>query len=83
MGLAINSFYINGMIYMDMSLAMMSLFLVFLLIMGVVYIMRIGDLYDDFTKSSSRLELAKKQISMQREYYDAVSRQMKEWVKLK
>jgi hypothetical protein len=81
-GLAINSFYMNGKIYMNMSLTMMSLFLVFLLIMGLVYTMRIGDLYDDFTKSSSRLELAKKQISMQREYYDTLSLQMNEMGKL-
>lgn len=82
-GLAIDSFYMNGKIYMNMSLTMMSLFLVFLLIMGLVYTMRIGDLYDDFTKSNSRVELAKKQISMQREYYDTVSGQMNEMGKLK
>ncbi len=82
-GLAIDSFYMNGKIYMNMSLTMMSLFLVFLLIMGLVYTMRIGDLYDDFTKSSSRLELAKKQFSMQREYYDTVCGQMNEMGKLK
>jgi len=83
MGLAIDSFYMNGMIYMNMSLTMISLFLAFLLIMGLVYTMRIGDLYDDSTKSTSRLELAKKQISMQREYYDTVSGQMNEMGKLK
>jgi len=83
MGLAIDSFYMNGKIYMNMSLTMMSMFLAFLLIMGLVYTMRIGDLYDDFTKSTSRLELAKKQISMQREYYDTVSGQMNEMGKLK
>lgn len=76
MGLAIDSFYTNGKIYMNMSLTMMSMFLVFLLIMCLVYTMRIGNLYDDFTKSTSQLELAKKQISMQREYYDILSGQM-------
>ena len=82
-GLAIDSFYMNGKIYMNMSLTMMSLFLVFLLIMGLVYTMRIGDLYDDFTKSAARQELAKKQISMQREYYDTLSEQRNEIGKLK
>jgi hypothetical protein len=82
-GLAIDSFYINGKIYMNMSLSMIVLFLVFLLTMGLVYTMRIGDLYDDFTKSTSRLELAKKQISMQREYYATLSQQMNEIGKIK
>jgi sensor histidine kinase regulating citrate/malate metabolism len=67
---------------MNMSLSMIILFLGFLLIMGLVYTMRIGDLYDDFTKSTSRLELAKKQISMQREYYATLSQQMNEMGKI-
>lgn len=82
-GLALDSFYMNGKIYMNMTLTMMSLFLVFLLIMGLVYNMHIGDLYDDFTKSSSRVELAKKQFSMQREYYETLSVQRKEIGKIK
>jgi len=77
-GLAIDSFYINGKIYMNMSLTMMILFIVFLLIMSWVYAMNIVVLYDDFTISSSRLELAKKQIDMQKEYYDTLSGQMNE-----
>ena len=77
-GLATDSFYINGKIYMNMSLTMMFMFVLFLLIMIWVYTMRIGDLYDDFTISSSRLELAQKQITIQKEYYDALSRQMNE-----
>ena len=77
-GLAIDSYYINGKIYMNMSLTMMSLFILFLLIMNWVYTMRIGDLYNDFTISSSSLELAQKQITMQKEYYKSLSRQMNE-----
>ncbi|MDF2611397.1 MAG: hypothetical protein K0R92_2871 [Lachnospiraceae bacterium] len=77
-GLAIDSFYINGKIYMNMSLTMMLLFMVFSIIMSGVYALRTGDLYDDFTVSSSRLILANKQIAMQKEYYDTLSSQMNE-----
>jgi hypothetical protein len=77
-GLGIDSYYINGKIYMNMSLIMLIFFIVFLLIMSWVYTMRIVDLYDDFAISSSRLELAKKQIDMQKEYYDALRGQMNE-----
>jgi len=77
-GLAIDSYYINGKIYLNMSLTMLILFVVFLLIMTWVYAMRIIDLYDDFTISSSRLELAKDQITMQKEYYNVLSGQMNE-----
>jgi len=77
-GLAIDSFYINGKIYMNMSLTMLFLFTVFSMIISCVYAMRSADLYDDFTKSSSRLELANSQIAMQKEYYDALSGQMNE-----
>jgi len=77
-GLAIDSYYINGKIYMNMSLTMMILFIVFSFIMSGVYASRIGDLYDDFTVSSSRLKLANNQIAMQKEYYDTLSGQMNE-----
>jgi sensor histidine kinase regulating citrate/malate metabolism len=48
------------------------------LIIVLIYNLRMGDLYDDFTVSSSRLELANKQIGMQKEYYTSLSRQMNE-----
>lgn len=82
-GLANDSYYINGKIYMNMSLTMMLLFLVFLIIMSGIYALRIGDLYDDFTVSSSRLKLANKQIDMQKEYYDTLSSQMSEIKEIK
>ncbi|MDD3415576.1 MAG: ATP-binding protein [Lachnospiraceae bacterium] len=77
-GLVTNSYYINGIIYPNMSLTMMIFFVFFLIIMVLVYTMRMGDLYDDFTISSSRLQMAEKQITMQKEYYEALSRQMNE-----
>jgi hypothetical protein len=77
-GLAIDSYYINGKIYMNMSLTLLFFFTVFAMIMSCIYAMRSADLYDDFTKSSSRLLLANSQIAMQKEYYDALSGQMNE-----
>lgn len=77
-GLTIDSYYINGKIFMNMSLTLLLLFTVFALIMSWVYAMRMGDLYDNFTKSSSRLELANNQIAVQKEYYDALRGQMNE-----
>ncbi|MHB8129247.1 MAG: sensor histidine kinase [Mobilitalea sp.] len=82
-GLANDSFYINGKIFMNTSLSMMLYFMVFSIIMSVVYALRIGDLYDDFAVSSSRLNLANKQIVMQKEYYGTLSDQMKEIRKIK
>lgn len=77
-GLAVESLYINGKIFIDMSLAMMIFFMIFSVIMCWVYAMRLGDLYDDFTISSSRLELANKQIDMQKQYFNTLSGQMNE-----
>ncbi|HOJ11592.1 MAG TPA: ATP-binding protein [Clostridiales bacterium] len=77
-GLTLDSYYINGKIYIDMSLILLILFALFALIMIFVYAMRSVDLYDDFTISSSRLKLANNQIAMQKEYYDTLSRQMNE-----
>lgn len=82
-GLAIESYYINGKTYMNMSLTMLIFFDVFLIIMSCVYAMRVLDIYDDFAVSSSRLELAKKQIDMQKEYYDSLNGQMNEIRKIK
>ena len=77
-GLTIESYYINGKIYINMSLTLLLFFTVFSIIISWVYAMRTEDLYDDFTQSSSRLELAKNQIDMQKEYYTALSGQMNE-----
>lgn len=75
-GLTIDSYYINGKIYMNMSLAFLFLFTVFALIINFVYVMRSRDLHDNFTKSSLRLQLANNQIAMQKEYYSALNEQM-------
>ncbi len=77
-GLTIDSYYINGKIFINMSLSLLLFFTVFALIMSFIYAMRSVDLYDDFTKSDSRLKLANSQLAMQKEYYSALSEQMGE-----
>ncbi|MDD3168951.1 MAG: ATP-binding protein, partial [Eubacteriales bacterium] len=67
-GLTIDSYYLNGKIYMDMALTLLTCLTIFTLIMSWMYAMRFGDLYDDFAISSSRLEMANNQIEMQKEY---------------
>ncbi|MGB4661495.1 MAG: GHKL domain-containing protein [Mobilitalea sp.] len=77
-GLGIDSLYINGKIYWNMSLILLFLCMVFLLAMNTIFNKRMEDIFDDFTTSASRLELANNQIAMQKEYYDALSAQMNE-----
>jgi len=77
-GLTLDSYYISGIIYMNMSLALLVCLSAFLLIMNWVYTLRVGDLYDDLTQSSSRLDFANSQIAMQKQYYAALSEQMSE-----
>ena len=77
-GLSVNSYYINGKIFHNMSLSLLIFFTFFLINMLWLYAMRMGDFYDDFTVSASRLEMAEKQITMQKEYYDTLGRQMNE-----
>jgi hypothetical protein len=77
-GLAVDSYYINGKIYMNMSMTMLLFFTVFALTMSCVYAMRSADMYDDFTVSSSRLEMANGQIEKQKDYYKALSGQINE-----
>lgn len=77
-GLTIESYYINGKIYMNMSLMLLFFFAVFALILSWIYAMRLGDIYDDFSNSSMSLELANNQIGIQKEYYNVLSSQMNE-----
>ncbi|MDW7655975.1 MAG: GHKL domain-containing protein [Bacillota bacterium] len=77
-GLTLDSFYISGIIYMNLSLALLACLSAFLLIMNWVYTLRVGDLYDDLTQTASRLDFAKSQITMQKQYYAALSEQMTE-----
>jgi len=78
LGLGLDSLYINGKIYWNMSLILLFLCMVFLLVMNSIFNKRMEDIFDDFTTSASRLELANNQIAMQKEYYDSLSAQMNE-----
>lgn len=77
-GLIIDCYYINGSLYINLSPALLILFSVFLMILSLIYVLRVADLYNEFAVSSSRLELAKSQIAMQKEYYNTLSGQMNE-----
>lgn len=77
-GLIIDCYYINGNIYPNMSLTLLIMLSAYLIIVSLVYALRIADVYNNFVLSSSRLALAKSQIAMQKEYYDALSGQMNE-----
>ena len=77
-GLSVNSYYINGKIFYNMSLALLIFFTYFLINMLWLYLKRMGDFYDDFTVSASKLEIAEQQIAVQKEYYDVLGRQMNE-----
>jgi len=77
-GLFIDCYYINGNIYPNMSLAMLILLSVCLMIQSLVSALRIAGVYRDLAVSSYQLEMAKNQIAMQKEYYDAISLQINE-----
>jgi len=77
-GLIIDSYYINGNIYINMSLALLVLLSAYLIIIILVYALHIADVYNDLAVSSSLLLQAKNQIVIQKEYYDNLSEQMNE-----
>ena len=77
-GLTLDSYYISGIIYMNLSLALLFCLSWFLLIMNWVYTLRVGDLHDNLTQTASRLDFANSQIIMQKQYYAALSEQMTE-----
>ncbi|MDD2484410.1 MAG: ATP-binding protein, partial [Eubacteriales bacterium] len=77
-GLAVDSYYINGKIAADMSLALLFTFTICSLIICWVYAMRAADVYDDFARSDSQFKLLQKQLAMQKEYYSTLSGQMNE-----
>lgn len=77
-GLIIDSYYINGSIYINMSLALLTLLTVYLMIVILAYALHNSDVYNDLAVSSSQLAQARNQIAMQKEYYDNLSEQMNE-----
>jgi len=77
-GLIIDCYYINGNIYPNMSLALLIMLSICLMTLSIISALRIAGIYRDLAVSSSRLEQARRQISIQREYYDALTGQMNE-----
>ncbi|MEI7883837.1 MAG: GHKL domain-containing protein [Clostridia bacterium] len=77
-GLTVDSYYLNGKIYLNIALLLPLSLTIFSIIMSWVYAMRMGDFYDDFMESSLRLELINRQLTMQKDYYEGLNEQMKE-----
>lgn len=77
-GLIIDCYYINGSIYLNLSLALLLLLSAYLMILSMVAAMQAADVYRDFAVASAGLSQARAQISMQTEYYDALRGQMSE-----
>lgn len=77
-GLIIDCYYINGNIYLNLSLALLLLFSAYLMILSLISSIQAADIYRDFALSTSRLAQAKAQITMQTEYYNMLSAQINE-----
>ncbi len=77
-GLIIDCYYLNGNIYANLSLALLTSLSVCLMTISVAYALRIANVHNDLAVSSSRLTMARAQIEMQREYFDALSGQVNE-----
>ncbi len=78
MGLIIDCYYINGNIYLNLSLSLLLLFSVYLMVLSLISSIQAADIYRDFAVSTARLTQAKAQIAMQTEYYNMLSEQINE-----
>lgn len=77
-GLIVDCYYINGNSYLNLSLALLTSFSAYMMILSLVTALRTADVRNELALSSSRLELVKKQIAIQADYYDALSAQINE-----
>ncbi len=77
-GLMIDCYYINGSIYQNLSLSLLLSLSAYLMLLSMVAAMQAADVNRDFAVASAGLSQARAQISMQTEYYDALSEQMGE-----
>jgi len=77
-GLILDCYYINGNVYLNLSLMLLLLFTGYLMILGLVASIQAADIYRDFAVSSAHLASAREQIAMQTEYYDELSQQINE-----
>ncbi|MDF3003408.1 MAG: hypothetical protein K0Q48_3527 [Bacillota bacterium] len=78
LGLIVDCYYISGNSYLNLSLALLILFTVYMMILSLVSTLRTADVYNELAVSTSWLEQARNQIGMQIEYYDALSTQINE-----
>jgi len=77
-GLIIDCYYINGNIYLNMSLVLLIMFTVYIMIISLVSAVRTAEVYRDYALSASQLEQSRAQIEMQKEYYRSLCHQINE-----
>jgi hypothetical protein len=77
-GLIIDSYYINGNSYLNLSLVLIITLTLNLVILSLVYAFRVVKMYNEFLMSSASLSIARNQIAMQSQYYEALSASINE-----
>lgn len=77
-GLIIDCYYINGNIYLNLSLSLLLLFSAYLMVLSLISSIQAAETYRDLALSTARLAQAKTQIAMQTEYYDMLREQINE-----
>lgn len=77
-GLIIDSYYINGSIYLNLSLSLLLSYSVFMIILSLVTALKTADLRSELALSAARLESVKKLMDAQSDYYNALSAQINE-----
>jgi hypothetical protein len=77
-GLIIDCYYINGNIYMNLSMTMLTLLSVYMMVVSLVYALRMAEAYNELIASSAMLDMARRQITAQKTYYETLSGQFNE-----
>lgn len=75
-GIVINSYYINGNIYMNMSVAQLVLMAFAIMMIITVQILQLSWQYHELTLASAQFELAGRHIEMQKEYFEGLTEQI-------
>lgn len=82
-GIVINSYYINGNIYLDLSMIFLITLTISMFIFSIVYTLHIARVYNEIALTSAQYEMTKERISIQKEYYDSVMEQVSETKRIK
>lgn len=82
-GIVINSYYINGNIYLDLAMTFMIALTISMFIFSIVYTLHIAKVYNEIALTSARYEMTKERMTMQKEYYDQVMVQVSETKRIK